>query len=138
MSQIPPPPGAMPPGHMPYQSPPPGAGQSQGLAIASLICGILAIFTFCLWILSVPLGLAAIIMGIIARTNASKGQGGGKGLATAGMICGIVGILISVLAIVGLLSFGKKIQEEAERMQREQQRQQQQGPSQELVLPAVR
>ena len=135
MSQIPPPPGQVPPS-MSYQSPPPGAQANQGLAIGSLICGIgslvLSIFSFCLWFLSFPLGVVAVVLGFIAKGKAARGEAGGAGLAKAGLITGAIGILLSVIIplalYAGLSTAGKKLQEEAERQQRLQQ--QEQGTSQ--------
>ena len=143
MSQYPPtgptPGGPMPTGPMQYQTPPPGAQASQGMAIGSLICGIASIVFFCIWWLSIPLGIVAVVLAVMAKGKIARGEAGGAGLAKAGMICGIIGavlsILITVLAIVGVTMFGDKIQE----MQRQQMEQQQnQGTTQELVVPTAR
>lgn len=126
MSQMPPPTGAPPTEPMSYQSPPPGAQPSQGLAIGSLVCGILSIGTFCVWWLSVPLGIVAVVLGVMARGKIARGEASGAGLAKAGMICGIIGAVISILlfilAMIGLSMFGKQV-EEWERQQRMQQQQ---------------
>lgn len=89
----------------PFEPPPPGAGgPSQGLAVGSLICGILS----CLCCLSVLTGPAAIIMGFIAKKHADENpsQFGGRGLAIGGMIAGAVGFLIGVVVIVLQVFFG--------------------------------
>jgi hypothetical protein len=60
-------------------SPPSGPVQTSGLAIASLVCGVLGFL--CLPALAgVGLGIAAL-----ARINKSQGQLGGQGLAIAGI-----------------------------------------------------
>ena len=147
MSQYPPtgptPGGPMPSGPMSYQTPP-GAQASQGLAIGSLICGIASIVFFCIWWLSIPLGIVAVVLAVMAKGKIARGEAGGAGLAKAGMITGIIGaaisLLLTVLAIVGISMFGDKIQE-MQRQQMEQQRQQQSSPSptptptQRLVVP---
>ncbi len=81
------------PGAMAYAGP-----RTDGLAIASLICGIVGIVCFFLC-LGVILGPAAAIMGFISRQRvaASGGTIGGGGLALAGLILGIVGFVASVV-----------------------------------------
>ena len=74
------------------------AGQrTDGLAIASLVIGILSItcFAACLGII---LGPTAAIMGFISRQRiaSSGGAVGGSTLATVGLILGIVGFVINV------------------------------------------
>jgi hypothetical protein len=120
-----------------YQAPPPGAQASQGMAIGSLVCGILSIVTFCGWYLSIPLGIVAIVLGQMAKGKIARGEAGGAGLAKTGVILGAIGIalsvLITILAIVGFTMFGDRMQKEMER----QQRLQQQGTTQQqrLVIP---
>lgn len=83
----------------PQQIPPRPAS---GLAIASLILGILSIVLLCLWFLSVPLGIIAIILGVVALNQAKAGRAGGKGMAKGGVICGIVGIALTILLTVAV------------------------------------
>jgi hypothetical protein len=72
--------------------------RTDGLAIASLICGIVGIVCFFLC-LGVILGPAAAIMGFISRQRIASSGGtlGGGGLALAGLILGIVGFAASVI-----------------------------------------
>ena len=67
--------------------------KTPGLAIASLVCGILA---FCIPLLP---GLIGMILGIIAirKINASNGALGGKGLAIGGLVCSGLGTVIVTL-----------------------------------------
>ena len=126
----------MPPGPGPVSYGAPNPSQSTGLAVGSLICGIMSVvlsFFVCLWFLSVPLGLVAIILAIVARGKIARGEAGGAGLAKGGLITGILGIILSVVisAAIGIFfrAAGSKIQEELEKEQRrleQQQRQQQQ------------
>jgi hypothetical protein len=71
--------------------------RTDGLAIGSLIAGILALICFWPFCLGILLGPAAAIMGFISRQRvaASNGTLGGGGLALAGLILGIVGFLAS-------------------------------------------
>jgi hypothetical protein len=79
---------------------PPNA--STGLAVGALVSGIIAIpTTCCCSILSLPLAVAAVIMGGVALSKA-KAQPhlyGGKGMAVAGLICGAVAIVMAIAAL---------------------------------------
>jgi hypothetical protein len=74
---------------------------SNGLAIAALVSGILAIPGACCCYSSVPLGIAAAVMGGIAmqRAKANPAAYGGRGLALGGLIAGIVGLVFTVVMI---------------------------------------
>lgn len=123
MSQMPPPMGNPPPAG--YQ--PPGSNQSVGLAVASMVLGILSIILFCLWFVSIPLGIVAVILGFIAKGKADRGEAGGKGLALTGMICGAIGLLIAIGILLFALIFGKQVAGwQQKQMQQLQQMQQQQ------------
>src|SRR6202165_2694105 len=125
MSDLPPPPpsgGSQPPSSPPpppagggyggvygsgYVPPPmaggyPGGGyamapRTDGLAIASLVIGILAIVCS-IECLGIILGPVAAIMGLISRQRISSSNNtiGGGSLALVGLILGLVGFLISV------------------------------------------
>jgi hypothetical protein len=74
-------------------------GAQNGLAIASLVTGILALpTTCCCSILSLPLGIAACVMGGLAlsKIKAAPQMYGGKGLALGGAICGAISILMAI------------------------------------------
>ncbi len=87
-----PPPMGYQPGAMAY-----AGTRTDGLAIASLVCGILGLVCFfvCLGAL---LGPAAAIMGFISRQRIASSGGtlGGGGMALAGLILGIVAFVASV------------------------------------------
>ena len=131
MSQMPP-----PTGPVSYQSPPPGAPASTGLAMGSMICGVLSIvlslFSFCVWFLSLPLGIVAVVLALVARGKVARGEAGGAGMVKAGLITGIIGIVLSIVIplvlYAGLRTAGNRLQQEADRLQREAEQQQQQMP----------
>ena len=87
-----------PPGGYPQQ---PGAGyaaqRTDGLAIASLVIGIISLVCFFLC-LGVILGPTAAIMGFISRQRIATSGGalGGGALAVVGLVLGIVGFIASV------------------------------------------
>ncbi|MEU6918961.1 DUF4190 domain-containing protein [Streptomyces olindensis] len=61
--------------------------RTNGLAIASLCCGIVGLF-----ILNIVLGPLAIVFGVIARRQAAVRNG--AGMAKAGIILGIVDVVL--------------------------------------------
>ncbi len=85
---------------------------SNGLAIGALVVGILAIPGACCCYSSIPLGIAAIIMGVIAMNKAkvSPETHGGRGMAIGGLVCGIVGLGFTILAII--LGMGMSVMEQ--------------------------
>lgn len=120
-----PPPGdqppPLPPGYGPpppgYGPPPPGYGQPQqqwgqwqqpyqpktgtnGMAIASLVCGL----TGCVY--GIP-AILAIVFGFIARSQIKQSQQDGNGLALGGIILGFAWIVLGVVAVIGLFVFGE-------------------------------
>lgn len=63
----------------------------EGLGIAALVCGVLAIvMSFCCGIFGVPLSIAAIITGALGLKSSARG------MAIAGLVCGVIGLLIAV------------------------------------------
>lgn len=67
--------------------------ESQGLAIASLVLGILAIVTCLVWYIGIVLGVLAIVFGAASV----KKQGRKK--AIAGIVTGGIGIALSLLIV---------------------------------------
>ena len=87
----PPPSGYPPPPATGYGEPGlPGGRQTNGWAIASLVCGIVGCVPFLT-------GLLAVIFGIIGLRKTRDPRVGGKGLAIAGLVLGIVSILLWAL-----------------------------------------
>jgi hypothetical protein len=85
-----------------YQTPTPG--QSNGMAVASLVLGIIAVPFSCHPLLGILPGILAIVFGFSARANIRRGQTtAGGGMAMAGIICGFVPIaLLATLIFIGL------------------------------------
>jgi hypothetical protein len=75
---------------------PPVSRTTNGLAVASLICGILSLVSC-----GIATGLPAIIMGFVSRRQIrdSNGRQDGDGMALAGLILGSIGTALSVLLI---------------------------------------
>lgn len=74
-------------------------GGGNGLAIASLVCGIVSIVGFCCCIpIGILGGLAGIVLGIISKMKNMEGSG----MALAGIITGAVGLVGTIIwSIVG-------------------------------------
>jgi hypothetical protein len=73
-----------------------------GLAIASMILGIVAVPTSCMYGIGVPCAILAVIFGHIARGKARRRESGGAGMALAGLICGYIMLAMVVVGIIFL------------------------------------
>lgn len=67
--------------------------EGQGLSIASLVLGILAIITCLVWYISIVLGVLAVIFGVVSVKKR------GRKKAIAGIVTGSIGIILSLLII---------------------------------------
>ncbi|MGH9486079.1 MAG: DUF4190 domain-containing protein [Terriglobales bacterium] len=85
----------LPPGPAP---PPRSAGETNGMAIASLVLGIMWLY----WLGSI----LAIVFGhvALAQIRRSGGSSTGRGMAIAGLVLGYVGVAMAILIIVLALS----------------------------------
>lgn len=99
-------------GQSPYGYPPPNDPGSphaykrpaarNGLAITSLVLGILALATSWLTLPGIILGLLAVIFGGIGIARGRADRVSNKGMAIAGLITGVLGLVIgTVLLILG-------------------------------------
>ncbi len=70
-------------------------GGNIGVAIASLVCGILSLVCCCLSWFSFVLAVAAIVLGIITLVKKYDG----KGMAIAGIVTAGIGIFIFIICI---------------------------------------
>lgn len=80
-----------------YQAPQNDGGRNRanGLQIAGLVCGILAICTSCCY------GIPGIIFGIAGLICAIIGNNRGKtGVGIAGLVCSIIGVILGVAALI--------------------------------------
>lgn len=72
----------------------------KGFCIASMVLGIIALVLFCVWYLSIPCAILAVIFGILGIKSK------GKGMAIAGLVTGSIGLVVSVFIIIFLVIFG--------------------------------
>lgn len=100
-------PGSFPPPGPGYGQPPgypPGAGGTNGVAIAALVLGLLSI-PLGFIIVGGALGVIAVVLGLIGLSKARSLGGSGRGLAIGGIITGLIGIVIPVVIWIGLTGF---------------------------------
>ena len=83
-------------GGYPGYQPKPGSG----LAIASLVCGILGVLTGIFIFSGLSLGLAGIVLGIVALVKVKNGTASGKGMAIGGIVTGALGMIAAAAMMV--------------------------------------
>ncbi len=70
--------------------------ETKGLSIASMVLGIISIVLFCVYYISLPCAILAVIFGMIGKNR------GERGMAIAGLVLGIIALGLDVLAIAGI------------------------------------
>jgi hypothetical protein len=103
-----------------------GGPKPAGLAIASMVLGIVSLF-FCMWYIAIPCGILAIIFGVIAGNKAKTGEGGGAGMAKAGFIMGCIGLAIDIIIVILIFTVGLAFFKSAQSQMKMQMNQQQQA-----------
>lgn len=69
--------------------------KTNGMAIASMVCGIVGLFIGALW-----LGITALCLSIAAKNRLKVfPEEKGKGMATAGLVLGIIDIAFGIIGI---------------------------------------
>jgi hypothetical protein len=88
----------------PQPQPPPvySVPQTNGLAIAGLVCGVIGLVLFWTVWVGIILGILGVIFGAVGMSSARARGGVGRGLGLAGLICGAAAILLSVLFIAAV------------------------------------
>jgi hypothetical protein len=86
---------------------PPQQPQTNGLAVAALVCGIIALLLS--WIplinfLSIILGVAAVITGIMGIRRANDPRYGQRGLAIGGLATGGVALVVAIAMLAFVVS----------------------------------
>lgn len=77
-----------------------------GLGIAALVFGILAVVLSWTVIGGIVLGIAAIVLGFLGRGRSKRGEATSGGISLAGLILGILGVLLSIaLVAIGVSLF---------------------------------
>ncbi|MCI8484842.1 MAG: DUF4190 domain-containing protein [Lachnospiraceae bacterium] len=68
---------------------------SSGFGIASMVCGILALVTCCLWCTCIPLAVVSIVLGILQIQ-----KGTAKGMSIAGIVCSAIALILFFILTV--------------------------------------
>jgi hypothetical protein len=85
----------------------PAATGTNGIAIAAMIIGIIALLISWIPILGVLAGVLALVLGFVGRSKARKFPAvGGNGAAITGIVTGILATLISIAVTIALFAFG--------------------------------
>ena len=84
-----------------------GKSANSGLAVASLVFGIVALLTSFIIVLGLINALLAVSFGIAGLVSCKKNQKSGKGLAIAGLIMGGIALIIAIVVIVKALALYK-------------------------------
>ncbi|MFZ4517960.1 MAG: DUF4190 domain-containing protein [Microthrixaceae bacterium] len=74
--------------------------QSNGLAVAALVCGILILCFGCLT------GIPALVLGILGLRKSNELGGTGKGQAIAGIVLGAISIALAIGYIILVIAAG--------------------------------
>jgi len=88
----------------PYGTDVPGRSLPTGMAVASLVLGIIGLLT-AFFLLGGLLGLVAMILGIIALGKIKRGEADGKGLAIGGIVTGVLAMLGALLIVITVGAF---------------------------------
>lgn len=72
---------------------------SNGMAIGSLVCGILCVLVNCCaaWFLSLPTAIAGLVLGIISLKNKKAG----KAMAIVGIVLSSIGAFFGLITLIG-------------------------------------
>jgi hypothetical protein len=103
---LPPPPPPPPPaagyGQPAYGQPygAPVVGRRNGMGIAALVLGIVAILSCWTAVGGMLAGLLAVIFGLVGRGRSRRREATNGGMALTGVILGVIGLLLGVLFLV--------------------------------------
>lgn len=92
---------AQPAQQVPYSQPAAAVtaepGQSSGVGIGALICGIIGLVLCWVPIVGLILSIVAVVLGGKGKRTLPEGK---KGMALAGFILGIIGLIISIIVLI--------------------------------------
>ncbi|QZT64718.1 DUF4190 domain-containing protein [Mycolicibacterium austroafricanum] len=89
-----------------YPPPPPPTGPKNGLGTAALVLAIVGLLLCWTVAGGVLLGIAAIVMGFVARGRVKRGEATNGGVALAGIVLGAVAIVASLVIVAIYATLG--------------------------------
>lgn len=94
----------------PYGSPygPPTTARN-GLGVAALVLGIIAVLLSWVPFLGLLLGTLAIVFAVLGRRRVSRHQADNGGVAVAGLVTGIVALVFCAIATTVFIMFAEEI-----------------------------
>lgn len=98
-----------PPTSYGYEAAPPQ--QNNGVALAAMIVGILALLGLLFLLPGLILGVIALILGIVGvkKANSIVGPGSRKGMAISGIVMGAIATILSALMLIFGISLAKQL-----------------------------
>lgn len=100
---------AVPPAYVPSQP----ANPNNGMAIGSLVCGIVGILLCCCCGVGAIVGAVGIVLAVLSR---KQNDGKFSGLAMAGLICSIVAVVFGAGYLIYSMVFSSDIMSQLEDM----------------------
>ncbi|MFL5713892.1 MAG: DUF4190 domain-containing protein [Chloroflexota bacterium] len=89
--------------------------QSNGLAVAGLVLGIISAVLFILNWIDTIVGVLAVVFSAIALSRARRiPHGGRRGMALWGLILGAVGVVASIATLVLIVMYGQRLEQRCE------------------------
>ncbi len=92
-----------------YGYPPAPMGPRNGLGIASLVLAIIALLSVWSVFGGIILGLAALIIGLVARGRVKRGEATNGGVAIAGVVLGALAVIVGLAFLAIWMTFWKDI-----------------------------
>lgn len=74
--------------------------KKKNFSIAALVLGIVALVLSCIWYISIPCAILAIVFGILGIKSSKKG------MSIAGITTGAIGMFICIAILIVLMIFG--------------------------------
>ena len=79
------------------------AAPGKGMAIASMVLGLVAICFWCIPYLGLPCALVGVILGALAMKKINQAGGAGKGMAITGLVLSIVVLAIMIVLTIVII-----------------------------------
>ena len=78
------------------------AGSNNGMAVASMVLGIISLPTTCCCIIGLPTAITGLILGSVAMNQIKTGRyaKGSRGMALAGIWCSAIALVLMVLWVM--------------------------------------